>query len=359
MKNSFTAALCVLLVLTAAVPAVAADPEQAGYYNIGSAEAVEIAPLSPDGEAVPAQARNVDGIDGDETFYPGSCMLRVRLHETETGKWYLLTVSAGDGVLFAEQQSGGGALSFRVAFLLPPGQTDLTLRITSDAAGFAPLAVPLSYTPQVSDASAQPEPAPEGSECPRDDSCIMAAFSDLEPSAWYHDGIHYALASGMMQGLGGGVFAPEGTASRAMAAQLLWNMEGRPAPENGADFADVAADAWYAEAVRWASGAGIITGWTDDETGMLYFAPTANVTREAFAAMLYRYAKQHGQGFAGTWEFRLDFTDAADAAEWAYEPLCWWVMHGVINGMDGRLNPQGSATRAQLASMLFRFARAA
>jgi len=359
MKRRFIAALCIALLLASAVPASAAGAEDAGFYNIGSAELIEIVPLSEAGEPVPAVVRNVDGLDGDELFYPGSDALRVTLNAAEAGKWYLLTVSAGDAFLFAEQQSGDGPVSFRAAFALPQERTDLTLRIGSNADGFVPIAVALSYTPEAAGAPEPPEPTPGPSgavsDCPRDESCIMAAFSDLDPSAWYHDGVHYALAAGLMQGYGEGVFAPDGTASRAMTAQLLWNMEGRPEAESGAAFADVAEDAWYADAVRWASGTGIITGWTDSATGEQRFDPDAAVTREQFAAMLYRYAKLHGAGFTEMWSFPLDFPDAGNVAEWAYEPLCWMMMQGVINGMDGMLNPQGSATRAQVASMLSRF----
>ena len=359
LKKIITAAVCAALLFAAAVPSAAAEPEDAGFYDVGAAALTEIVPLSESGEAVEAVARDVDGLDGDELFYPGSVALRVTLSAAEAGKWYLLTVSAGDTICFADQQPGGGPVTFRVAFALPQERTDLTLRISSDSGGFTPIAVALSYTPEAAPAPVQPEPEPEPagavSDCLRDDKCILAAFSDLEPTAWYHDGVHYVLASGLMQGYGGDVFAPDGTASRAMTAQILWNMEGRPAAEPGAAaFADVAEDAWYAGAVRWASGAGIITGWTD-AAGEQRFDPDAAVTREQLAAMLYRYAKLRGEGFSGMWSFPLDFPDAAEAADWAYEPLCWMVMRGVINGMDGSLNPRGSATRAQVATMLFRF----
>ncbi len=363
LKKGFSAALCIALLLAAVVPAAAAGAEDAGFYNVGAAAMAEIVPLSESGDAVEAVARNVDGLDGDELFYPGSTALLVTLSAAEAGKWYLLTVSAGDTVCFAEQQSGNGPISFRVAFVLPAQRTDLTLRIASDSDSFTPIAVSLSYTPEAAGAPETPEPpeppetpAPTDavSDCPRDGTCAMAAFSDLAPSAWYHDGVHYVLASGLMQGYGDGVFAPDGTASRAMTAQILWNLEGRPEAETGAVFADVAEDAWYAAAVRWASGAGIITGWTD-AAGEQRFDPDAAVTREQLAAMLYRFARLRGEGFSGMWSFQLDYPDAADASGWAYEPLCWMVMRGIVNGMDGRLNPRGSATRAQVASMLFRF----
>ena len=71
--------------------------------------------------------------------------------------------------------------------------------------------------------------------------------------------------------------------------------------------------------------------------------------------MLYRYAQTQGWGFTGLWSFFLDYPDTADISVWAVEAVSWMVMHGVVNGMDGRLNPKGSSTRAQIATMVYRF----
>ena len=197
--------------------------------------------------------------------------------------------------------------------------------------------------------------ADDVASCGRGDDCPLAAFTDVDPDAWYHDGIHYVLLKGFMQGLGDGIFDPGGTTTRAMAAQLLWNMEGKPAATAAIPFADVAADAWYASAVAWAAENGVVEGWTDAATGKQVFAPDEFVTREQFAAMLYRYAKLHGLGFTGLWSFRLEFPDAADVSDWALEAMSWMVMQGIINGIDGKLVPQGSSTRAQIATMVYRY----
>ena len=131
---------------------------------------------------------------------------------------------------------------------------------------------------------------------------------------------------------------------------MLWRLAGEP--EAGASaFADVAGDAWYADAVAWAAEAGAVNG-TSAET----FDPDAPVTREQLAAILYRYAQAQGKGFTGAWAFPLSFTDAAEVSEYAYEPMCWMTMNGVINGMgDGTLAPKDNATRAQIAAMFMRF----
>ncbi len=181
-------------------------------------------------------------------------------------------------------------------------------------------------------------------------------FKDLDPDAWYAEGVAYVLEKGYMQGLGDGIFDPDGRTTRGMAATLLWNMEGKPEPTAASTFADVEPDAWYAKAVAWAEEQGIVEGWTDAETGEKVFKPGELVTREAFATMLYRYAsKLYGLGFKGLWAFRLDFPDADQISDWAYEAVCWMVMNGIMNGMDGLLNPQGYSTRAQIATMVYRY----
>ena len=199
------------------------------------------------------------------------------------------------------------------------------------------------------------ESEPGFATCDHGDGCILNDFSDLDPDAWYHDGVHYVLETGLMEGYGDGTFGPNDFASRAMAITLIWNMEGKPVVNFALPYSDVAQGKWYTEAVRWATSEGIVEGWTDEATGKKVFAPDADVTREQFAAMLYRYAQLHGEGFTGMWMFRLDFPDAADVSDWADEAMHWMVMQGVINGMDGKLNPQGKATRAMVATMVQRF----
>ena len=192
--------------------------------------------------------------------------------------------------------------------------------------------------------------------CPKDDTCPISAYTDAVPTAWYHDGVHFVIDAGIMQGFGNGIFKPNGTTTRAQAAMILWNMEGKPAATGETiDFADVEAGAWYADAIAWASSVGVVNGWTDSATGKQVFSPATDVTREQFAAMLYRYAQLKGDGFTGLWAFQLDFPDAGNVASWATEAMSWMVMKGVINGMDGKLNPQGNATRAQVANMIYRF----
>ena len=198
------------------------------------------------------------------------------------------------------------------------------------------------------------EPAPvEDSACPKDATCPISAFSDATPTAWYHDGVHWALEKGIMNGIGNGLFAPNDTTTRAMVVTMLWRLEGQP--EGAANpFTDIPAGSWYENAANWAAETGVVKGVSDTE-----FAPDAPVTREQLATILYRYAKAQGKGFTGAWAFPLDYPDAAEVSEWADEAMHWMTMNGIITGMgDGTLAPRVNATRAQIATLFMRFTEA-
>lgn len=170
-----------------------------------------------------------------------------------------------------------------------------------------------------------------------------AAFSDIDISAWYMLAVEYALDSGLMNGYGNGLFAPDKNLSRAMLTQILYNKEGNPAVSNSGTFADVSANDWCSNAVTWAAENGIVGGY-----GNGLFGPDNNITREQLAVMLWRYA-----GSPAATDNELHFTDADKASEYALEALRWASENGVLNGYnDGRLNPGGLATRAQVAQML-------
>ena len=187
-------------------------------------------------------------------------------------------------------------------------------------------------------------------ECGRDVSCPLSGYRDLDPRAWYHDGIHYCLANGLMDGTGTAIFTPDGTTSRAMIATILWRLSGSPAANSTVLFTDVPDGLWYTEAVRWAAGAGVVTGY-DDGT----FAPDQPISRQELAAMLYRYA---GSPTVNVPELALidNYPDNADVGAWAQNALAWAISKGIIDGKDGRLEPATGATRAEAATMLMRFA---
>lgn len=186
------------------------------------------------------------------------------------------------------------------------------------------------------------------SECPRDASCPMSGYTDLNMGEWYHDGIHYCLDEGLMDGVDAGMFAPNATTSRAMIVTILWRLQGSPEVEATETFTDVSPDAWYAKAIAWAVAEGIADGY-----GEGLFGPNDAITREQLAAMLWRYAaRPESEGGLSA------FADGAETSAWAQQAVSWAVSLGLINGVDSdRLDPKGQATRAQTATILMRFAQ--
>ena len=157
--------------------------------------------------------------------------------------------------------------------------------------------------------------------------------------------VRFVTARGIFNGTDRG-FEPEGTMTRAMVAQVLYNLDRRSAPGVRAGFRDVAEDAWYADAVGWAAEERIILGYDG------LFSPDVPVSRQDLVTILYRYAKAAGYPIALPADFSR-FPDAGDVADYAREAMGWAVAIGAISGMgDGTLAPGGTATRAQVAKIM-------
>lgn len=173
-------------------------------------------------------------------------------------------------------------------------------------------------------------------------------FDDVASDAWYADAVHYVAENGIMNGAGDGTFAPYTIMNRSMLVQVLYALEGKPAV-SGSSFADVASDAWYADAVAWAAQTGIVTGLSDTT-----FGPDQVLTREQLATILYRYAAYKGYDVTASGD--LDsYTDAAQLGAYALEAMEWATGSSLISGSNGALAPQSSATRAEAATILMRF----
>ncbi len=192
----------------------------------------------------------------------------------------------------------------------------------------------------------------EISMCARDSACPLADFTDLDRSAWYHDGLHYVLAAGMMDGAGDGRFLPDAPTTRAMVVTMLWRNAGEPYVHYAMRFSDVPPDMWYTEAVRWAAAGNIVSGYDAE-----HFGPDDPVSREQLAAILFRFSGNGGAGADSTDGKSLErFSDAGEISDWALEAMQWAVSNGLITGVSREaLAPSSTATRAQTAAIFMRY----
>lgn len=203
------------------------------------------------------------------------------------------------------------------------------------------------------DADAAESPDLVLSDCARDNTCPMYPFKDLDLNQWYHDGIHYCIDKGMMNGTSATTFAPNTVTSRAMVVTILWRLEGSPIV-SGNPFTDVSEGQWYANAVKWAAANDIVKGM-----GNGIFAPQNTITREQMACIMYRYAQYKGYGVNVSADADFSaYKDAAQVSSWAQQGMLWAVDSGLINGTSAdTLSPGGSAIRAQAATILYRFCK--
>ena len=177
-------------------------------------------------------------------------------------------------------------------------------------------------------------------------------FTDITKDHPYYNDIVGIYQKGLMNGTEPNTFSPDTTLSRAMLVTMLWRMEGQPIVNYAMQFSDVVEEDWYAEAIRWAAAEELVLGYDDGTFGV-----NNPITLEQMALILYRYEQYKGGGFTGMWMFRLDYEDIADISEWAYEAVCYMVMHDVYcTPTETALQPQKSATRAEAAAFLNRFA---
>mgnify|MGYP000268967514 CR=1 FL=1 len=164
-----------------------------------------------------------------------------------------------------------------------------------------------------------------------------STFSDVKTSDWFYDDVRYVCENGLMNGTGSGTFSPKATTTRGMIVTMLARLEG----------VSTSGTPWYAAGQKWAMDAGI-----SDGTNM-----TGAITREQLVTMLFRYAVKNGLEAVTLSENLTQFTDASDISAWAVSAMQWAVGQGLIQGSNGQLRPQANASRAEVATILMRFAQ--
>ena len=176
-------------------------------------------------------------------------------------------------------------------------------------------------------------------------------FTDVKTGDWFYEAVQYVYDKGMMTGVSADRFAPASTTTRGMIVTILYRLENEPAVSGGSAFTDVESGAWYADAVAWAAANDIVNG-----TSATTFAPNSPITREQMATMLYRFAQYKGMDAVTLQEHLTGYPDGGQVSDYAIPAMNWAVGQGLIAGMEnGTLVPQGSATRAQVATILMRF----
>ena len=185
------------------------------------------------------------------------------------------------------------------------------------------------------------KPAEDGKtdEPQPDDGNYVNPYPDVQAGDWYSGAVQFVTEEKLMTGTGKG-FEPNAATTRAMLWTILARMDGADTSSAGA---------WYAATQQWAEKTGVSDGTN----------PDGKITREQLATMLYRYAKERGMVKADAQADLSAFTGSASVSPYAVEAMRWAVGAGIVNGMDGKLNPQGEATRAQMATMLMRYAKLA
>ena len=175
-------------------------------------------------------------------------------------------------------------------------------------------------------------------------------FKDVDQNAWYIEYIDYVLENNLMNGVSEDKFAPNATTTRAMIVTMLYRLEGEPKVSGTNPFADVPAGQWYTDAIIWAAENGIVTGYGNGRFGM-----DDLITREQFAAIMYRYAKYKGYDVSKSADLS-GYTDVSSISSYALDAMKWAVGAKLINGRTATtLAPKGSATRAEAAAILMRF----
>ncbi len=253
----------------------------------------------------------------------------MRLHLTvDTG-----IGNAGQWANFYAYSPLSGTMQFRYASqIAQDGTASLPV---SQAEDYAVVVSPVNHTPAAGSAQGQ----------------SGASFSDVAPGAWYSAAVAYASQKGLMSGSGNGSFSPEATTTRSQLVSILYRLAGSPAVSGTLPFPDTSADAYYADAVLWATQSNIVGGYANGS-----FGPSDPVTTEQLCTFLSRYAQLKGLSVSAQAEQLAGFSDRGQVSSYAADPVAWAVSRGIVSGSgSGHLMPKKQTSRAQAAVILMQF----
>lgn len=287
--------------------------------------------------------------DGSQTIAPKTDFTTVKVQQRSSGgepakpSFPVKISNSGDGV--AKVDKSYASAGAKVTITVTPGRNATVQRITVTDEDGQRLKLTENrdgtYSFTMPNGAANVYARFSGSGLP---------FADVPSGSWYYDDVAYVYDTGLMTGLTATAFGPNLSTTRGMIVTILWRMENEPAAKHGCPFADVRRGSYYEQAIAWASENGIVTGF-DAST----FAPDRAITREQLAAILFRFAAYRGMDAVTLRENLSSFQDQAAISAYAVSALNWAVGEGLMQGTGDKLEPTGSATRAQVAAMLRRF----
>jgi len=258
---------------------------------------------------------------------------------SSTTRYYAITASAGEGGSISPSGSVSVAAGTDAAFTITADSGYQISDVLVDGFSAGPVA---AYTFEEVSAAHTIEAVfvPDWAN----------PFEDVAADNWYYNAVRYVYEAGLMNGISQSTFEPESELTRAMLVTILYRLDSEPSVSSEDLFEDVASGNWYSDAVAWAAENGIVGGYGDGT-----FGPADSITREQIAVILFNYAEYKGYDLTAANDLSA-FSDAGSTSSWAQTAMEWAVGNGLLSGNgDGTLDPTGTATRAEVATILMRF----
>ena len=372
-------ACLVIALLVCSLPgtyAAAADSDAIVFDTVESAQVGDTIALDinvADADSDITDGRLVILYDGNALEYVGAekgeawtedTTLEYEVNPDTSGRVVLAfaaNVNAGEGTIFTLNfralQGGSTTIRLRGSYLtgvspFPDASASIIVEGGAPVEPSDPPVIPPPIDPNQpsGDTDIPDDDTPTGDLPHAGGECPSAVFSDVNTNLWYHEGVDYVVANGLMLGTGSTTFSPDAGTTRSMLVTILYRMAGSPAVSASAPFTDIVAGTFYYNAVLWASSNDITNGVSETS-----FAPDVQIDREQLATFLYRYAQFTGRDTTARADLTA-FGDADQLSDFASEAMSWAVAEGIVQGgSNSVLLPQETATRAQIATMIYRF----